>query len=477
LIAIIFGRAIQFLLSLVMMRVATTLLSPEEMGKVALVSATTAFFALFLINPVGMFINRRIHAWRLRGVAKYYLSQYAKYLVFVSLVAGLGLLTLFMTGILEFGVSFGWLIALVCGSLIFNTINQTSIPSLNLLGYSKIFLVLSVTTLAIGFIVAIFFVEEFRPNAEFWLLGILFGQAVMALVGTKILFSKLDIVSASTSLKSLHTQRIKALFHFAWPVAISAGLVWVQSQGYRYLMESQLGLVDLGLFVAGYGISAGIIAAFESILTTYFQPRLYRDVSGSSLGNYAKAWHKYAMVIIPSIIITMGLVIALAPELTKILLGSKFQLATNFVLWGALVESCRALVGVYTLIAHVYMRTRLLIIPSLIGASLSIALCALLIPIFGAIGAGIGLVISGVCTIAALHVLLIKHVEGDISKQPIFVALLFGFILWGSATLMRDFLDDSNWSETIINIVIVGFAYIAMQYFCLRNSLIEGELT
>ena len=123
------------------------------------------------------------------------------------------------------------------------------------------------------------------------------------------------------------------------------------------------------------------------------------------------------------------------------------------------------------------MRTRLLIVPSLIGASLSIALCALLIPIFGAIGAGFGLVISGVCTIVALHVLLIKHVEGGISKQPIFVALLFSFLLWGSALLMRDFLGDSTWSVTIINLVIVGFAYIAMQYFCLRNSLTEGELT
>ena len=53
----------------------------------------------------------------------------------------------------------------------------------------------------------------------------------------------------------------------------------MQGQGYRYLLEGQLGLAQLGLFVAGYGISAGMIAGFESVLTTYFQPRLYRDVS------------------------------------------------------------------------------------------------------------------------------------------------------------------------------------------------------
>ena len=69
------------------------------------------------------------------------------------------------------------------------------------------------------------------------------------------------------------------LFHFAWPVAISVGFNWLQTQGYRFLMADTLGLVDLGLFVVGYGISAGLIAAFESVLTTYFQPKFYKNVS------------------------------------------------------------------------------------------------------------------------------------------------------------------------------------------------------
>src|SRR5574340_542388 len=78
---ILFGRAAQFLLALAMMRVATTLLSPEEMGRMSLVTTTTAFFALFLINPVGMFINRRLHAWQSSGLARHYLTCYAGYLI------------------------------------------------------------------------------------------------------------------------------------------------------------------------------------------------------------------------------------------------------------------------------------------------------------------------------------------------------------------------------------------------------------
>jgi hypothetical protein len=40
LITIFFGRAAQFMLALAMMRVATMLLSPEEMGKASLVLTT-----------------------------------------------------------------------------------------------------------------------------------------------------------------------------------------------------------------------------------------------------------------------------------------------------------------------------------------------------------------------------------------------------------------------------------------------------
>ena len=136
LITIIVGRAAQFLIALITLRVATTLLSPEEMGKVALVVTTTAFFALLLINPVGMFINRRIHAWQASGRGIGYLVRFAGYIALVATIAAISLPLFVMTGLVNFGIPTVWLIALVCGSVIFNTVNQTAIPCLNLLGDS-----------------------------------------------------------------------------------------------------------------------------------------------------------------------------------------------------------------------------------------------------------------------------------------------------------------------------------------------------
>src|SRR5580698_3094950 len=62
-VGIFVGRGAQFLLALATVRVGTTLLSPAEMGRVSLVVTTTGFFIFLLVNPVGMFINRRLHSW------------------------------------------------------------------------------------------------------------------------------------------------------------------------------------------------------------------------------------------------------------------------------------------------------------------------------------------------------------------------------------------------------------------------------
>lgn len=470
-ITIILGRAAQFLLALAMMRVATTLLSPEEMGKVSLALTTIAFFAMFLVNPVGMFINRRLHAWQASGVARHYLIRYSGYLLLVAFIAATGLPILHAGGVASFGIPIGWLIMLVCGSLLFNTINQTAIPSLNLLGDSGKFVALSVATIAASFAFATLLVQTMQPAAQYWLLGLLLGQTLLAVVGTRMLFLRLqERLQAAPVISGRH---VRVLFDFAWPVAIAAGLAWVQGQGYRYLVEGQLGLAQLGLFVAGYGISAGMISGFESVLTTYFQPRLYRDASTGHPAHQEQAWQRYAAAVIPSLLLTVVLIVVLAPELTRVFLGAEFQTAKEYVVWGALAEAARVLMGIYSMIAHVYMRTHWLIVPNVIGATLAITLCALLIPGFGAAGAGMGLVASGFAVVAMMHILLAHRAGGGIPPRPVMLAALWAVALWALTLGLRYVLDTAAWRGIIGILLLVGTAYLGLQFLLLRQHLTE----
>lgn len=475
LITIIVGRAAQFLIALITLRVATTLLSPEEMGKVALVATTTAFFALLLINPVGMFINRRLHAWQASGHGVGYLVRYAGYIALVATIAAISLPLFVMTGLISFGIPTVWLIALVCGSVIFNTVNQTTIPCLNLLGDSRRFILLTVATLIASFVAAVTLVLTVQRTAEYWMLGILLGQALLALVGTRDLFAQLGRSNLASIQQPIHRQHFRSLFAFSWPVAIAAGLGWVQAQGYRYLMVDDLGLAQVGLFVAGYGLSAGIIAGFESVLTTYFQPRLYRDANAATPQLQTEAWRRYAAAVIPSLVLTVGLLIALAPDLTRLLLGQRFQGAASFVIWGALAEAARVLASVYSLIAHVHMRTRWLIWPNVVGAVISIVACALLMPIFGAHGAGLGLVCSGFIAVIHLHTIILKKIDGGISPRTIIRTAAILFLLLALVLGIRHCTPSNNWLSLAILISTSSAAFLIGQYILLRPHIHESQ--
>ena len=81
------GRLVQFALMFASVKIMTHLLTPVEMGKVALITTTTSLFALFLVNPIGMFINRRLHAWVNAHRFRSYFHVYVGYLAAVSLFA------------------------------------------------------------------------------------------------------------------------------------------------------------------------------------------------------------------------------------------------------------------------------------------------------------------------------------------------------------------------------------------------------
>ena len=474
LITIALGRLAQFFIAFAMLRVVTTLLSPEEMGTVALTLTTVAFFAMFLVNPVGMFINRRLHAWQANGMARAYLERYVCYLMGVALFAAVSLPLFNLSGLVNFGMSLSWLVTLVSATLLFNTINQTSIPSLNMLGDARGFTFLSVATLVVSFVCAVALVNTMQKSAQYWVLGLILGQMLLGVIGSKMLLAKLkplnDSATISPTISRLH---IRVLFHFSWPVALAAGFGWVQLQGYRFIMESQLGLAQLGLFVAGYSISSGLISSFESILTAYLQPRFYRETNKDLPSDQAKAWRQYASVVMPSLILTVILIITLAPEFTRVLLGERFQEAASFVVWGALAEAARVLCGVYSLIAHVYMRTRWLIVPNAVGAALSLVLCVLLLPELGAQGAGIALSLAGFVVVAMLHILMTPRAGGSLHIHVIVWTVLASASLCLAALAIRALFNTVGSEEVICVIGATGLLYLGLMYSLLKRNMLE----
>ncbi|WP_332862618.1 hypothetical protein [Janthinobacterium svalbardensis] len=398
----------QFVIALVGTRLLTTLLPPDEVGRIALITAITAFFAMFLVNPVGMFVNRHLHEWAEKGQIRLYFCLYWKYLLLVCGAAAIICYTLNYFHLISLHAKTFWLLTLICGSLFFNTVNQTVIPSLNMLGHRNVFIVLTLATLITGLTASFGLTKVLQAKAEYWLLGLLLGQAIFGWLGMNILYSR---VAASKAVSlALCEYPLKQLWNYAWPVALAVGLGWMQMQGYRFILEKQVGLAILGLYFAGYGLSASLLAAFELILTTYFQPLLYKRVSMQGLNFDAAAWNDYASAILPALVFVTAILCFSAKEITAVMLGSSYQEAGRYVMLGAIAEATRVLVGMIGLVAHLRLKTQWLLFPNFIGMLITIGLILFFVPAFGSGAAAISVALGGGFVAVSMYFFMRKNV-------------------------------------------------------------------
>lgn len=466
------GRVAQFLLLFATIKASTTLLPPAEMAKVFLVSSLVAFYALLLLNPVGMFMNRRFHAWNAAGKVRHYYNYFWIYLIAICAIALVSLESFIEAGWVGIHTTTGWALLLVGGTLLFTTVNQVVIPGLNLLGYRGWFVALTLATAATSLVMGVIFVIGFSPRAESWICGLLAGQLAIAAVGWKVFFGKLNVRDASQKLTKRH---VNVLIGFAWPISIAVGLGWVQSQGYRFMMEASLGLHALGLFAAGYGISAGLISAFESVFTTYLQPMFYKHISNENVIEQSKAWGEYAGAIFPSLMLVGLMIVATASELTRVMLGPEYWSSSKFVVWGVIAELARVASGVYGMVAHARMKTRLLLIPSLVGASLSIALIWWLMPMYGSNGVGAALMLSSVVAFVLTYASTRNEFAAKFPRRMLIMSMCMG----GGMVLLAEILRwamgrNGSFVTTAILLLIIGVIFLFFQYVLLR-PLLHGK--
>lgn len=466
------GRIAQILLLVITMRIATTLLTPAEMARVFMISAAVALFASLLLNPVGMFMNRRFHAWNAAGRIKLYYRYFWWYLMGVSLVAVASLTVLVSVNLLVFHTELIWLLFLIFSSILISTINQVAIPGLNLLGHRAWFVYLTLATTAMSLVMAVLMVILVEPRAEYWLVGLLLGQLLIGLIGGKIFYIHIQppIPQDEVAL-GMTNNHVKLMWNFAWPILISAGLIWLQTQSYRFFMESSLGLVQVGLFVAGYGISAGIIAGFESVFTTYFQPIFYRDVSGGGATEQGRAWTNYASAILPSLLLVGFFLVAAAPELTRLLLGAGYRDSYQFVVWGAIAELARVANGVYGMVAHARMNTKLLLFPNVIGVIVSISIMLWLMPEYGAAGVGMALALAGTAVFIATYFATRAELVTKLPYRTFIQGIAAGATLVVVATIARKIVGAEGIVAALLLLSFLVVIFLPFQYWMLRPLL------
>lgn len=363
-----------------MVKTMTTLLTPIEVGKYSLASAAIAFFAMLFANPVGMLINRKAHQWLSNGKIASHLYIYFIYLFTISLLtAPIFFLTTEIFQMEDKESKFNFMIIYMI-SISFGTLVQTFIPTMNLLGKDKAFAFFSVSFTLMNLACSYAMVHLNQPIALFWLTGLAISQIFFFLLSWWFFFRLFNLKFSPDKIANTvpNAKQLRSVISFSAPIAITALLGWLHFQGYRFLISDSVGLREFGLFAAGYGLAASLLAAVEQTLAAWFQPRFYALANSPMPNKQKNAWVFYIDSTLPIATLAACTIAVSSPNLVPLFLGPAFASATPYVAAGVLAELGRIYLGAFMLRGHQLMKTDILITPTLIAVLIA---TVLLLPI------------------------------------------------------------------------------------------------
>ncbi|MBN3069734.1 polysaccharide biosynthesis protein [Pectobacterium brasiliense] len=289
LIILIMSRMIQISASLISLRLMTTLLSENELGTYYLFISLYMFASLSVLNPYGQYINRNTYKWRRGGDL---LSWLNKYIIFVMLfsvffsIAWGGYQYFFHKGM-------SLLLAVIfCAYFVFITVNQFLLYTLNILDNRLIFSFLTILTAILGVLGSLFLLHFnlFDINKTYlWLLGIIIAN----FLSYAIAWIFLRRSENSPPNGNVEPVNYRDILDFCIPIAVSTFFLWIINFGYRFGVETLMGLAYLGIIAVAFTVSSQIMSVVESLIVQILQPQLFQKIDSPNLSDRIKSLNKY----------------------------------------------------------------------------------------------------------------------------------------------------------------------------------------
>jgi len=465
------GRLASVLIALISMRVVTSLLTPQQYGELVLLMIVPMFCGLFLVNPVGMYLNLHTHSWWDDGTLWLRLRSYRGYILAVSFIGGA--LTLGMTK--QHSSQ-----ELLCTALVMfvmiatGTWNATFVPMLNMLGFRMSSVLWGTITLIGGLTCSIFFYHWLTQSVTSWIAG----QAVGMMVGALGARYVLQRHKFRTEFSGAHPSFLdkKTILTYCLPLALATGLMWLQLSGYRFLIEAYWGLTELAFLAIGLQVAGQVWSLVESLATQFLYPLFYRQVSEKEGGPDAEmAFSDLINSLIPVYIVLAGSIISGAPYLLRVLVAPEFQQANIFLMLGAGIEMCRVLGNLFSNAAHVNRKTKSLTVPYAIGATISLGFIYIVGEKRMDISwAGISLLIGGAMMLLSMALEMHRQIRFSLDVSRCIASFSIILIM----LLIHPFLPmGSDLFESIVTLLCIGlFASIAMMMLLWKNPAVHRLL-
>lgn len=430
------------------------------------------FCGLFLINPIGQYINRHTHEWWEEGSLWSRLYSYQYYIILVALVGGIIMFFVDKSPNTEVSLLTGGALLIM---VISGTWNATLIPMLNMLGLRGFSVSFSVFTVGLSLLASIPLIQKF-PTATAWFFGQSLGMFAGA-VGAGIVLFKL--ANTNISIRSYNSNygliNKKDFLIYCLPLAIGTGFMWLQLSGYRLIVESYWGLAQLGFITVGLLLASQVWGIAESLVVQFLYPYFFKRVSRNDVVSGSQALSDLLNIVGPLYLILAGITAIAAPLLVFLLVDEKFSSVVTFVMMGAVIESCRALANVFGNSAQVKKNTRSLIMPYVFGSTvLFSALFYIRVNDLDVFYVGLALVLAAISTLFIMILVMFIQIQFYLDwKRWMFGGVAMSMLFLSSYYWSVKFHD---WISALALLAGVGIIWIGLSATLLWRNPALGRL-
>jgi len=468
------GRLAQALLAIASLRLLTALLSPAQVGSMFLMLSLTSWFGLFLLNPVGMFINRHIHGWHQGNILLGRFQIFNLYILAVSVLA----LPLIFAGKVFWGlgadIPLFHFMAAVALYVFTYTWSQTAVQALNMLERRGAFVGLSVLTAALGLLFSVCISYLAGRTAYAWIYGQVLAY-VLVYIPARLKIKGIKPVPAEGQRScpgSPAGSGLGPLWQFAAPLSIATFFMWMQTQSYRVIVEKFAGAEFLGYLAIGLSIATSLAGVTESLVQQLYYPDFYKRIHGAAQSDRVAALSDLARKTIPVYVMLALFTLFMAQHLTRLLVNPKFHAAWKFAAIGALIELFRMITNIFSAAAHSEMKTSALIWPyfwgGLVTSAAVLTACVLGVPKL--------FIPAGMAAGGLLTLVLVKRRMGELADFRIDKASVLKslFLCAGFIPALLFGRQDPLWRAVLI-VAVFGLYFIFAQWqmFFSEKGLLE----
>jgi O-antigen/teichoic acid export membrane protein len=403
------------------------------------------------------------------------LRRFSLFLVVVALIGIAVVVLLHLTSGIGTPIGLGWLLWLVGGSLLVGTLTTQINGILNIIGFRGWYVVLANATSWAGLGLSIGLTLWQGRTAEFWLSGVLLGQ-LLVLAGSIGVLRRVGRVPRGVAMRTYQAAGfdVRSVFRFSWPLIISTGFYWAQTNGYRFVLAALADTRMIGLLTVGLTIATAPLAMFDTLFTEFYRPIFYHNIKFGSASQKALAWNRYASAYFPAIILMGSLIACSGPYLARVLVSDAFQGVAWLAPWGALLQSTLMVYGTYVALSFASLDTRVLIRPNILGAAVALILTAMLARRQPLDGTAIALTLGMGVTMVGTALRLGREFPHKLPWRRLGLAVLLGLplvlVLWG----LRGVRSEPTQIQSALVLAGSG-GYVLLAQLLLAREWLFGE--